>query len=83
MVLTISNSEYRQVRNGEKSLTLSRDTTDNGVLRYIVNSGFPTCWQKKVRQWGAKEDVSPCVACGKLHSKHSPPQCFSCAMGMN
>lgn len=27
------------------------------------------------------EEVKPCAACGRLHSKHDPPVCFSCAVG--
>jgi len=85
MTLVISHSEYKSLKNKETGHPIRLDTryTDNGVLKILASNagGRIDTWYDKTVNWGENTEVKQCLACGSYHSKHSPPQCFSCATG--
>jgi len=83
MVVTLNDTEYRQLRENKSMKHLKTVYSDDGVHRYLANYfGGNISIHERFTAWGESTEVKQCAKCNEFHDKNSPPLCFGCAMNL-
>jgi len=92
---TTAEDEDRIISPDKPDLSTDSSTESNRKLvRVIQGPEGVTRWYERSRfgnrrcestfyEYGAKEKIQQCPSCGAFHNRHSPPLCFSCAVGLD
>jgi hypothetical protein len=80
MTVSISHTEYEQLREKKGMLLLDTRYNNDGITKHYANyAGSSISRIERFTPWGEHREIKQCATCGEFHNKNNPPLCFGCA----